>query len=242
MNLIAAADQNWAIGKNNSLLISIPQDMRFFRETTSGKVVVMGRKTLESFPGGKPLKNRVNIVLTSNPDYSKEGVIVIHSPKELPEILQAFQKTRETRETQKTQEPQESQIPLTLQLTPQEVQQLQRTQKTPELQRTQETQEPQRTQETPELQKPQDPQILQKSLMSQGDISDDVFVIGGGSIYTLFLPLCDTAYITRIEKAFEADTYFPNLDQLDDWQIVEQSETFEYEGIRYSFVIYRRTS
>ena len=55
MNLIVAVDQNWAIGKDNKLLVSIPDDMKFFRETTSGKVVVMGRKTLESFPNGKPL-------------------------------------------------------------------------------------------------------------------------------------------------------------------------------------------
>ena len=64
MNLIVAVDKNWAIGKENKLLVSIPQDMKFFRETTMGKVVVMGRKTLESFPGGQPLKKRTNIVIT----------------------------------------------------------------------------------------------------------------------------------------------------------------------------------
>ena len=63
MNLIAAVDKNWAIGCKNKLLVSIPADMKFFRETTTGKVVVMGRKTLESFPNGQPLKKRVNIVL-----------------------------------------------------------------------------------------------------------------------------------------------------------------------------------
>ena len=56
MNLIVAVDEKWAIGKDNRLLVSIPQDMKFFRETTTGKVVVMGRKTLESFPNGLPLK------------------------------------------------------------------------------------------------------------------------------------------------------------------------------------------
>ena len=61
MNLIAAVDKNWAIGCKNKLLVSIPADMKFFRETTTGKVVVMGRKTLESFPNGQPLKKRVNI-------------------------------------------------------------------------------------------------------------------------------------------------------------------------------------
>ena len=54
MNLIVAVDENWAIGYNNELLVSIPDDMKFFRETTTGKVVIMGRKTLESFPGGRP--------------------------------------------------------------------------------------------------------------------------------------------------------------------------------------------
>ena len=69
MNLIVAVDSNWAIGKENKLLVSIPQDMKFFRETTKGKVVAMGRKTLESFPGGQPLKNRVNVVLTTDKNY-----------------------------------------------------------------------------------------------------------------------------------------------------------------------------
>ena len=66
MNLIAAVDKNWAIGRNNKLLVSIPDDMKFFRETTTGKIVVMGRKTLESLPVKKPLKKRLNIVLTSD--------------------------------------------------------------------------------------------------------------------------------------------------------------------------------
>ncbi len=60
MKLIAAVDKKWAIGYENELLISIPEDMKFFRTTTVGQVVVMGRKTLECFPGGRPLKNRVN--------------------------------------------------------------------------------------------------------------------------------------------------------------------------------------
>ena len=63
MNIIVAADKNWAIGKDNKLLVSIPADMKMFRQETTGKVVVMGRKTLESFPNGLPLKNRTKIVL-----------------------------------------------------------------------------------------------------------------------------------------------------------------------------------
>ena len=79
MNIIVAVDKNWAIGKENKLLVSIPADMKFFRSTTTGKVVVMGRKTLESFPNGLPLKNRINIVITSNKEYEVKGVIIVHS-------------------------------------------------------------------------------------------------------------------------------------------------------------------
>ena len=79
MNLIASADKNWAIGKNNELLIRIPDDMKQFRRKTTGNVVVMGRKTLESFPNQAPLKDRVNIVLTRNADYVVKGAVVVHS-------------------------------------------------------------------------------------------------------------------------------------------------------------------
>ena len=82
MNVIVAADKNWGIGKDNKLLVSIPADMKMFREETSGKVVVMGRKTLESFPNGLPLKNRTNIVITKNKDYDAKGAIVVHSIEE----------------------------------------------------------------------------------------------------------------------------------------------------------------
>ena len=90
MKLIAAVDKNWAIGKNNQLLVRIPMDQKFFRETTTGKVVVMGRKTLESFPNSKPLKNRTNIVLTHNKDYKVEGAVVVHSLDELHEELKKY--------------------------------------------------------------------------------------------------------------------------------------------------------
>ena len=90
MNIIVAVDKNWAIGCNNKLLVSIPSDMKFFRETTTGNVVVMGRKTLESFPNGMPLKNRTNIVLTGNRDYQVKGAIVVHSMEELLEELKKY--------------------------------------------------------------------------------------------------------------------------------------------------------
>ena len=90
MNLIAAVDKNWAIGKNNELLVSIPNDMKMFRQMTTGKVVVMGRKTLESFPNGLPLKNRVNIVLTKNQNYQVKGAIIVHSVEEVLEELKKY--------------------------------------------------------------------------------------------------------------------------------------------------------
>lgn len=82
MKAIVAVDKNWAIGKDGDLLFKLPGDMKFFRETTKGKVIVLGRKTLESFPGGKPLPGRVNVVLTRNQDYAPDGICVCHSLEE----------------------------------------------------------------------------------------------------------------------------------------------------------------
>jgi len=79
MKLIVAVSQNWGIGKNNDLLFNIPKDMKFFRETTMGKVVVLGRKNLETFPGAKPLPKRTNVIITRNPDYKCDGAVVVNS-------------------------------------------------------------------------------------------------------------------------------------------------------------------
>lgn len=90
MNLIVAVDEAWGIGRDGGLLTHLPGDMKYFRETTRGKIVVMGRKTLESFPDAKPLKNRVNIVLTQNRDYCPEGVTVCHDVNETLETLKQY--------------------------------------------------------------------------------------------------------------------------------------------------------
>lgn len=90
MNLIVNADKNWGIGKNNELLVHIPNDMKMFRNTTIGKVVVMGRKTLESFPNGLPLVKRTNIVMTKNKDYDVKGAVIVHSKEELLEELKKY--------------------------------------------------------------------------------------------------------------------------------------------------------
>lgn len=163
MNLIAAVDKNWAIGMNNKLLVHISDDLKRFRRMTIGKVVVMGRKTLESFPGGQPLKDRINIVLSKDVTYQPEGVIAVHSMEELTGELQNYK-------------------------------------------------------------------------------SEDVYVIGGESVYQQLLEQCDTAYITKIDYAYQADAWFPNLDQMDAWQIVEESEEQTYFDLEYYFVTYRNHS
>lgn len=163
MNLIVNVDKNWAIGKGNKLLVSIPQDMKFFRETTTGKVVVMGRKTLESFPGGQPLKNRTNIVLTTDKNYKAAGAVIVHSMDELTEELKKY---------------------------PQE----------------------------------------------------DIFVIGGESIYRSLLPYCTKAYVTKTEHAYDADTWFPNLDEDPDWQMTKTSDEQTYFDLEYYFTVYERIS
>ena len=161
MNAIAAVDANWAIGNKNRLLTSIPADMKFFREKTMGHVVVMGRKTLESFPNGLPLKNRVNIVLTANRSYKVKDAVIVHTKEELLEELKKYD-------------------------------------------------------------------------------SNELYVIGGGSIYEMLIPYCDTAYITKIEHAYAADTYFPNLDQMDDWEMTEVSEEQTCFDLEYVFAKYER--
>ena len=163
MNLIVAVDKNWAIGMDNKLLVSIPQDMKFFRETTKGKVVAMGKKTLESFPGGQPLKNRVNVVLTSDRNYNVNGTTVVHSIDEMIEELKKYDE-------------------------------------------------------------------------------EDIFVIGGESVYRQLLPYCKKAYITKIDHAYQADTFFPDLDQDPQWQMTKISDEQTYFDLEYVFTIYERIS
>ena len=90
MNMIVAADKNWGIGKKGKLLTHLSGDLKYFKERTLGKAVVMGRKTLESLPGGRPLPGRTNIVLTANPDYEKEGCIIVRNMDELREKCAEF--------------------------------------------------------------------------------------------------------------------------------------------------------
>ena len=89
MKAIAAVDRNWAIGNRGQLLVHIPEDMKNFRALTSGKTVIYGRKTLETFPHAKPLPKRQNIILSRNPGYTVEGAVVVHSIEELLEKIPA---------------------------------------------------------------------------------------------------------------------------------------------------------
>ena len=90
MKCIVAVDKNWGIGYKNQLLVSIPADMRFFKEATTGKVVVMGKNTLESLPGGKPLPNRTNIVVALEKNYKVPGATVVNSIEEAIEAVKEF--------------------------------------------------------------------------------------------------------------------------------------------------------
>lgn len=161
MFIVVAVDQNWAIGYENKLLASVPEDMKNFRRITTGKTVILGRKTLETFPGGKPLPKRRNIILSTNTSYEVEGAEVAHSIEEMWELL-------------------------------------------------------------------------------NGTPTEDLCVIGGASIYKLLLPYCNQAVITKFDRAFTADTYFPNLDADSSWEVVEESEVKEHEGLEFKFVEYRR--
>ena len=160
MNVIVAVDKNWAIGKDNRMMWSIPADMKFFRETTKGNIVIMGRKTLESFPQGQPLKNRVNIVITRKKDYKVKGAVIVHSVEEAVKEAQKYE--------------------------------------------------------------------------------CELFVIGGESIYRAMLAYCDTAYVTKIDHAFDADTYFPNLDEDKEWQMITISEEQTCFDLEYYFTVYER--
>lgn len=161
MNLIAAVDNNWAIGFKNSLLVRIPEDQKWFRETTTGKAVIMGRKTLESFPNKAPLKNRTNIVITGDVNYKVDGAIVVHS--------------------------------------------------------------------------------IEEAIKAAKDFADeDIYVIGGESIYRQMLPYCNVAHITKIDYVYQADAYFPNLDKEEDWVITETSDERTYFDLIYEFVKYEK--
>ena len=90
MKCIAAVDNNWAIGFKGKLLVSIPNDQKMFRNETMGKIIVLGRKTLETFPNGLPLKGRINIILSHDHNYKVKDAVVVHSDEELFAELEKY--------------------------------------------------------------------------------------------------------------------------------------------------------
>ncbi len=162
MNAIVAVDSRWAIGNKGSLLVRIPMDQKMFRETTIGKVVILGRKTLATFPNGLPLQGRTNIVMSRNQNLQIKGAIVVHSKEELFEELKKYD-------------------------------------------------------------------------------TKDIFVIGGGDIYDMLVPYCDTAYVTKIEYRYAADAYFPNLDEKPEWKMTEEGEEITYFDLEFAFCKYENS-
>ncbi len=161
MNMIVAVDENWAIGNKGDLLVRIPNDQKMFRLETTGKVIVLGRKTLDTFPQKQPLAKRTNIILSRNKDFKVKGAVVVHSLEELLEELKNY-------------------------------------------------------------------------------ASEDIYVIGGDSIYKQLLPYCDVAHVTYMEESYAADSYFPNLDKDSDWVMTAESDEQTYFDITYYFRKYER--
>ena len=158
MNLIVAVYADWGIGRDGTQPIALSADRKFFRETTRGATVIVGRRTTEDFPGQKPLPGRKNIVL-SRSGAEIPGFVLCDSPEK----------------------------------------------------------------------------ALQ---MTEND--EKVFVIGGGTVYRQMLPLCDTAYVTKVHIKVESDTFFPNLDEDENWILSEVLQSGEENGILYEMCLYKR--
>ena len=161
MNAIVAVDSNWAIGNKGQLLIRIPADQKMFKAETLGGVVVLGRKTMDTFPGRRPLPERTNIILSTQKDYAVKDAVVVHSVEQLVDELKSYP-------------------------------------------------------------------------------SEKIYIIGGDSVYKQMLPYCDTVHVTKIDREYEADAYFPNLDEDPDWEITANSEEQVYFDTTYTFIKYER--
>lgn len=158
MELIVAVYDDWGIGRDGTQPIALSADRKFFRETTRGAMVIVGRRTIADFPGQKPLPGRINVALSRNAD-EIPGFTLCRSPEEAAELAKTAQRA---------------------------------------------------------------------------------MVIGGGSIYKQMLPLCDTAYITKVHVTPDSDTFFPNLDEDADWYLAETLQQGEENGITYEMLLYKR--
>jgi dihydrofolate reductase len=163
MNIIVAVDKNWAIGIGGKQPFTFPEDRKFLRRMTKGKVLVMGQHTFESLPGGKPLPDRLHIVLSDDEAFSPECVTVCRSLGELKETLQAY-------------------------------------------------------------------------------ASDDVFVFGGQAVYEELMPYCKYAYITKYDRAYEADRFFPDIDAKESWKLKETLAEGLHDEHAYRMCLYENGS
>ncbi len=159
INAIVAVDEKWGIGRDNRLLFSIPDDMKYFRKMTLGAVVISGKNNLLSFPNAKPLPKRRNIILSTSIEESEDYETV----RNLDELFEKLCHVKE----------------------------------------------------------------------------EKIFVIGGAEVYRQLLPYCKTAYVTKMYKDFNGEKFFPNLDSLHEWEMVDEGELLDFEGIKYRFTEYR---
>ena len=158
MDAIVAVYDDWGIGCEGDQPIALRADRKFFRRTTANSTVIVGRKTVGSFPGQQPLPKRRNILL-SRQDITIPGFETAHSPEEAMEL-------------------------------------------------------------------------------SNND--ERVFVIGGGTVYRQMLPQCCRAVITKVHTTAPCDTWFPNLDEDEAWDVAEVSEPHDHEGLIFRYVTYKR--
>ena len=158
MELIVAVYDDWGIGKDGTQPIALSADRKFFRETTRGAMVIVGRRTVEDFPGQKPLPGRENIMLT-RAKRAYPGFTMVASPEDAAAIAKTAPRA---------------------------------------------------------------------------------MVIGGGSVYRQMLPMCDTAYVTKVHTTVDSDTFFPNLDADGDWKLEQILQSGEENGITYEMCLYKR--
>ncbi|MCQ2400647.1 MAG: dihydrofolate reductase [Lachnospiraceae bacterium] len=189
MKSIVNVNEKWGIGRKGGLLCYLRPDMKFFSAETKGKIVVYGLNTLKSFPGMKPLKGRINVVLAEALDMipmeSIKACDCYIDDVSTGSDIQFFGMDGAT-----------SLIACTSL-----------------------------------------PELLDILALFNGD---DIYVCGGASVYALMLPYCDTCLVTKNSCTDEADVFYPNLDEMPDWECVCEGEDNEYEGIHYRFTTYKR--
>lgn len=209
MKAIVCVDNNWAIGNQNNLLFNIKEDMARFKDITMGKTIVYGRKTLESFPGMKPLPGRKNIVMTRNFNHLESKSLF--AAKYAGFFLRSESKNPEENEVEYR-----SSVAV---------------------------------RRNPEVKTPNNRTMIfwvenLRTLLDTVEIigsSEDTVICGGEQIYRLLLPYYDTVYVTKVDAEAPAhDATFPNLDEMDDWKVVEDEDWRSNGPYNFKFMTYMR--